>query len=1129
MEPPSKRVKLGEAPYDDDDEEANLDELSMSPTQFDIRQDPLYELDRGRAKAATRLKSAFERIFEKYERDFTGVGDEIDLETGEVVINNGHLQSLQDEKVRAREGSVASNEGEKTAKEKHIAPTANSKPKPSVKATSTGTPAPGHPEPEPTGTGSGIHHNPPPFMMPPNPYGNPYGFANPAMFEHPMFSNVPSDPLWQAPEIPIPQPQGLFGFMGQGMGYPPPMGYGYGPMMAPGGGYDAGLFNGLVHHRGPKKPPIAKAPKHQSPARAVPLEDDSEEDDVLLGNNTQETHIPITGSKSAIVPRLKEKDTQVTEATHKDAKHASAAAFENTSQKMRRGPGRPRKDASSPTKAQAVTEEAAENGYENREASSRVPTPEYATEVMPHATDAPTAQSPLDRESTLAKQILAKLARFRESIPDDTVSLYSQSGESSRSRLHAEPFDNLPHEQSPEDVAAYITTEQTTDNVSALPLTEADLLAHDVISNDRPHGENEDIQHSPAHESHVGNETIAIPAATIHNQENQDEIFVNQEDCISDYSTELGNDSNGDSLHINGDADELFATMESSGEQEISYLFDNTLQEPEKSSEDKETASHYKPGQSSDMLDKEVLHTRPNSDQDVCPDQRDREPVNTESQPAKDTDEKTYTASIPDEPVAEEIVDTIEEADEPKVTSNFSQETNRSPSFVTELNETATRLFEIQQREEQSCATHTAPPEAISDDTLSQMPDQCDLRNGDVYGWVGTKFTPLPTPEPPDSVHGTGHMVLPAPGREELHQGPNLKRQRVPLPCQECRRSETLCSRGLPCERCIESGSPGRCTYVSRPGLVPVSVRERTPRASSVAAAVPITSGSEIQGSPASPLPSQPEVEFPSTAEPETGPSRGSFTEKTELALRPSFAHNETDSTRKLDSETDVVGLPEHELSHRPPINPSTPKKRRDSGSAEPGSRARHNTPNSKKYRLSSLVPDGPDEDEDELSLLSSAPASSSPFDFHSPRPSPHRNSRHASPALTPRKTGRRQGFLVTSGTITTPRSHRIADRRRAPPATDSRALGSRKRTLGGGGPQSSPLARIVMSADADERVLADTPSRRREKRKTMTRTAQLLDDDGDGGLVCTPGGTMRRCGIDGYVCDLDFCFTCCR
>lgn len=44
-----------------------------------------------------RLKSKFESIFAKYSQDFTQVGDEIDLETGRIVVDNGHVAGMRDE------------------------------------------------------------------------------------------------------------------------------------------------------------------------------------------------------------------------------------------------------------------------------------------------------------------------------------------------------------------------------------------------------------------------------------------------------------------------------------------------------------------------------------------------------------------------------------------------------------------------------------------------------------------------------------------------------------------------------------------------------------------------------------------------------------------------------------------------------------------------------------------------------------------------------------------------------------------------------------------------------------------------------------------------------------------------
>ena len=64
------------------------------------------DLARDRRANDARLKSRFEHIFAKYGRDFDGVGDEIDLETGHIIINNGHIARMQHE-VDPGQGSSA--------------------------------------------------------------------------------------------------------------------------------------------------------------------------------------------------------------------------------------------------------------------------------------------------------------------------------------------------------------------------------------------------------------------------------------------------------------------------------------------------------------------------------------------------------------------------------------------------------------------------------------------------------------------------------------------------------------------------------------------------------------------------------------------------------------------------------------------------------------------------------------------------------------------------------------------------------------------------------------------------------------------------------------------------------------
>lgn len=51
-----------------------------------------------RRKNELRLKSRFEAIYDKYDRDFTGIGDVIDMNTGQIVIDNGHLRGMRHER-----------------------------------------------------------------------------------------------------------------------------------------------------------------------------------------------------------------------------------------------------------------------------------------------------------------------------------------------------------------------------------------------------------------------------------------------------------------------------------------------------------------------------------------------------------------------------------------------------------------------------------------------------------------------------------------------------------------------------------------------------------------------------------------------------------------------------------------------------------------------------------------------------------------------------------------------------------------------------------------------------------------------------------------------------------------------
>ncbi|KAF6832445.1 hypothetical protein CPLU01_06128 [Colletotrichum plurivorum] len=97
MEPPAKRARTGPSPLCQQQND-EVDELNYEPEEVSQMRDPGYQFEQSRAFAAFKLKSTFEHIFQKYERDFTGIGDEIDLRTGQIITNNGHLERMRNER-----------------------------------------------------------------------------------------------------------------------------------------------------------------------------------------------------------------------------------------------------------------------------------------------------------------------------------------------------------------------------------------------------------------------------------------------------------------------------------------------------------------------------------------------------------------------------------------------------------------------------------------------------------------------------------------------------------------------------------------------------------------------------------------------------------------------------------------------------------------------------------------------------------------------------------------------------------------------------------------------------------------------------------------------------------------------
>ncbi|KAI0197698.1 hypothetical protein F4808DRAFT_292933 [Astrocystis sublimbata] len=273
MEPPPKRPRL--VTDNDDDDEENQDELSMSLAQFDAYQDPMYQLDKGRAKAATRLKSAFEDIFDKYGKDFDGDDDVINFYTDEIEVDNGHVQSLESQKDPATDDSLSSDEegritsgktGGQTEEQasqskspivtSHQKHKAKPKPKPPTQFSSPFNSSWN----EPLGLGA---YRPSPFA-----FSSPFTTQSPVGFGPPAFGNPSIDPVWQAPELPVQR-------------------YSWGAV-----GSQFGSFGNRSH---PVVKRLASAKSFLLPSTSTSSGDydDAEEDDILLGGDKHDI-LPIS-------------------------------------------------------------------------------------------------------------------------------------------------------------------------------------------------------------------------------------------------------------------------------------------------------------------------------------------------------------------------------------------------------------------------------------------------------------------------------------------------------------------------------------------------------------------------------------------------------------------------------------------------------------------------------------------------------------------------------------------------------------------------------------------------------------------------------------------------------------------
>ncbi|KAI0847044.1 hypothetical protein F5Y00DRAFT_271366 [Daldinia vernicosa] len=695
MEPPSKRPKLGQAPYDDDDDdEANLDELSMSPTQFDARQDPLYELDKGRAKAATRLKSAFERIFEKYGRDFTGVGDEIDLETGEVIVNNGHLLSLEDEKDRAREGSVLSNEEEGIMKEKDNRPVEDSGSKSSLPTKpSMHSPSPGlHPGlNQPIMPGEFNHQLYPGMQL------HPFGPPDPFMFGPPMFASTSVDPLWQSPELPQPLYQDRFGFIGQPVGYHNQLGYG--PSIAP-GGYNGGFLGPPFHHQLPKKVSHAKTTGRKILPHPTLATNDSDEDDILLGGNTQEIAKIATTEKNKSSP-LASVTKKPKQTGRKDTKVDSETVTEQASHTLQKSQRR------RPKKVAVPVEQPCSN--------TKVISPPPSSE----------------KEPTVVEQKTEKLAQIEVLIramrPSDV------HGKSSRSRKQIDSYGQMSKTKSRQGSE----TVDLSNSLQDVALETSDPSPR--VDEPKEHAESDTPQRGEVMQPTINEDLkevidrladITAPDEESH----EDELLVGHEDTSNNENVEIEVADLPSNLDNSGEAEPLSSNNE----------MDTIVMEIPTDSKTPPLSEPTSPGSYSNK--EQVLDNPQNLDLNANSDDRE---ANAESSAIGNTNCAVETISY--DLMSDEIQDTPIKAQEVNLAQDSPREATPSLPAATEPEESATRLPDPIQEAIQPLSSPTSELELPLDHAIIQ-PDSTEQDPDQPYSHREEEVIPLPTPEPEPAI-----------------------------------------------------------------------------------------------------------------------------------------------------------------------------------------------------------------------------------------------------------------------------------------------------------------------------------------------------------------------------------------
>ncbi|KAI0141614.1 hypothetical protein GGR57DRAFT_402871 [Xylariaceae sp. FL1272] len=1033
MDRPSKRPRVDLSPFDSDDEE-NRDELSMTSIQFDTTQDPMYQLDKSRAKAAGRLKSTFEDIFAKYGKDFDGDDDTINFYTDEIEIDNGHVKSL--ETLEVAEGKAAtSDEEKKRSTDRSSSSEKVLRPKPFAPTGFVDATTPLYSQPPRDHGPQQSAHQPLNSSFPPSPFGpNP-----PFNFGGSLFGNGNIDPVWQAPDLPI---QAFHYATGHGRWAQ----YGHHGNSSP--------------YLGPKRLASARSFAVQSSPASAGANDDNtkeEDDDILRGKNT-----------SGVTLQTKEKQVRtgfvgglITKRGSPEFSGLQESAGPSQSASLFPRRGRPPKSQSQSQPLEpihgfdkgALVEDSPPPSTERKieivlprlttpdlEEYRRIfPTPPHVTSVNAVDSGEKEPRGTKRRLSTDSAHVHSVVVPVFQDILQESI----------------EPPHGSADSESVNEVRCAVENDQPQERNGTLPHT--GTVAHSTqLHSDSPS--------QPESTSKLSAMTIVESLTTRHNSNlptSETGRSLRSQKSMELYSPlvwpkrRLKHPRTATGIKGQSPKHSQVTSNESvTGTTSLSGICRGS---------DNGTNEHTGFGTpASPRIDTIVDEDRVAGEVGgalvevsdlLAREESEREEFPAPSSLSTDESAETMSASgnVPqdsNEDMAMSDGETGLGTETLRGPELLSLQNNTSPSAIPKLGDVFLQQSPIREETEDSAS--------IRESRSARIPNSAEMSNADDGGRPTSRSSETRDPEV---------LGQPTPVDSDVYRPPDDELSENP----EGNQKHTSTASIIPSDQFDgDTTSPdlGWCSPVLGQGrgiTTPGEDAQRSPSLGAIDLPEPVI----LDGL----------LEFSGLESPQSSQlvEEASFDRNSNMGRSPSPELGTASGPEIIRTDTTTPGT----------SNPSTPKRQR-----KPKSKPENRQPIAKRLTLTSLIPDGADDDSDELSIAVSIKTPTSRWS-HSRNSSPQPSSR-----MSPRKTGRQASLLSE-------------DRFPSPPATDSRALVGRGKVRSGhgSGVHSSPLARTVAYR------LLGTPRRGRREESPMR----------------TPNGRLKKCGQDGYVCDKDFCFTCCK